>query len=353
MASRPEPLAPDACLAFLAWGAVTAGILLSYALTRLNAGSWGTVQLAACALGFIILSVPAGFVAAALLHAFSALSGGQGGFWRSVSAVAVLGPTPALLVAGLWAPDPGWLAVPTLYATWLAVSAVEKLHDAPTGQVLMVVGVCGALLAGAEVVARDKVTLALVRLENAATVLSNNPIADEGSRRSAALAAPMPIAGAESQPDRLSGAPGGAGPVEADAAPLPGTAPRSSLDYLRTPGEDDEGGPPTAPAQEPMMAQAQNLQNAGNNLIQNLLSQIDKNPGGLNGLPSEQAAIIKKLLSQVQNKTGAGKGGPKMTPQETQKLLQEVMGTLGQKATEEPASTQAPKKRRRASTPVE
>lgn len=347
LAARPEPQSAEASLALLGWGAVTAAVMVAYALTRLNAGTWGVLPLAAGALGGLILAVPAGLALAGMLHMLSGLSGGQRGYWRSVEAAAGLGAVPALCLAALWAPDPSWMGLPILYATWLTVCAVEKLHDAPSGQVWMVVGVCGLLLAGSTWAGRDKLTLAIVRLENAATVLSNNPAAAEEQRRTAALAAPLSAPSRSAPADRLRGEPGSAGPIEDAPQEIPGGAPRSSLDYLSPPtgGGDDEERPR---APDAMRLRDQGMQSGANNLIQTLRRQLES-PALMQGLAPEQAASLKKLLSQVEGNMKGGQGGPRMTPEETQRLLQQFMGAA--KGGARPAAQPSPRKRRRPAPP--
>ena len=353
MASRPEPNAADAALAMLSWGAACVAILSAFAWARLNAESWGLIPMAAGALGGLVLSVPAGFAAAAVLHALGAMSGGQGTFARSVQTASLLGPVPALLCAALFAPDPAWLAVPTLFATWLAVNAVERLHDAPSGQAWMILGFCGALAAGSQVVGREKLTLALVRVENAATVMSNNPAPREEQRSAAGLAAPLGAPSGRPGGDRMSGDSGTAGPIEADPMAAAAAPQRSSLDYLRQPGADEQGdGASDIPVeQDPRMIQARALQQNGADIIENLRKTLVSNPNAMQGVPPEQAQALKGLLDQFQKNMAGGQG--KMSPEQTQALIRQVMGALGKNAPQ----AQAPQKaapagtRRRAAPP--
>lgn len=332
LAPRPDPDAADSALTLLAWGGTASAVALAFALTRLNAESWGIVPLAGLGIAGLILSVPAGYGAAAVLHALSMLSGGQHGFSRSLLAAAALGPLPALVLAALWAPDAAWLAAPLLYGTWLTVSAVEKLHDAPGGQVWMVVGFAGALLAGSAVLGREKVTLALVRLENSATVLSNNPNAAReerasGVRLSQPLAAPAATGGAAAQGDRLTGQSGAAGPLEADPAAAAAAPGRSSLDYLRTDAQPpDEGGPsPAAVEQDQRLVQAQQMQNTAAGLLGNLSAMLEKNASSM---PPEQAAQLKKTLAQFEASMKGGKGAPQMTKEDAQRVMAQVMSLM-------------------------
>ena len=354
LARRPEPTPADVALALLAWGGCAAALFIAFAMTRLNAASWGVIPLAGGALGALILAAPAGLAAGAVLHALAMLSGGQGGYWRSAQATAALGAVPSLLVAALWAaPDPAWLAAPLLVGTWLAVSAVEKLHDAPVGQAWMVIGFVGALLAGSAVLAHDKVSLALVRLENAATVLSNNPgTHSEPSHSTAGLAAPL---AAPSMPgaveDRLSGKTGAAGPIEAD--PGAGAAPgRSSLDFLRAEGDEgvDESGAPSPArlADDERMRQAQAMQQNAAGLIQRLSKDLGK---ASDSMPPEQAAKLRKMLDGLQKGMGGGgaQGSAMMTPADTQKLLQQILGAISkQGAAQDPAPPPSGQRRRAA-----
>lgn len=347
---RPEPPPADAAMAYLAWGCAALAVLLSFALTRLNAGAWGLLPVVCGAFGGLVAAVPLGFAAAGVLHALSALSGGQRGYSRSVEAAALLGPVPALVAAALWAPDPAWLALPTLYATYLAVTAVEKLHDAPGGQAWMVLGFCGALLAGGEVLARDSVTLALVRLENAATVISNNP---GGAGAEASTSARLSAPSASLAPpgvERPAGSAGGSSPIEADPNAPAAAAQKSSLDYLRgESGAEDQALPEKKP--DPVGAQTQAMQAAGSNLISNLRKQIDSNPNIMNGMTPEQAAKIRKVLTQFENNMKGGQGGPMLTPVETQQLLQQIMSGSFKGAA--PAGGAAKTKRRPAAAPAD
>jgi hypothetical protein len=346
---RPEPTPADVALALLAWGAAAAAVFVGFALTKLNAGSWGVLPLAGGALGALVLAAPAGLAAGAGLHALAVLSGGQGGYWRSAQAAAVLGAVPSLVIAALWvAPHPAWMAAPILLGTWLAVAAVEKLHDAPGGQAWMVVGFVGALLAGSTVVAHDKVSLALVRLENAATVLSNNPGShSEPAHSAAGLAAPtsapaMPSAGDAG--DRLTGQAGAAGPIEADPDAA-AAASQSSLDFLRTgAAEGEEGGrSEAAQADDERMRQAQAMQQNATGLLQKLAKELTKNSSAL---PPDQAAQLKGMLDKMQRSMAGGQGAPMMTPAETQKLLQQFLGAMGQQQAAQKGAPPAHPKRR-------
>lgn len=356
LARRPEPAPADVALALLAWGGSAAALFLAFAVTRLNADSWGVLPLAGGGLAALILAAPVGLAAGAVLHSLAMLSGGQHGYWRSAQAAACLGAVPSLVVGALWAaPDPAWMAVPLLLGTWLAVSAVEKLHDAPGGQVWMVVGFFGALLAGSAVVAHDKVSLALVRLENAATVISNNPGSHSEPRHSTAgLAAPpaAPVGGADTG-DRLTGQAGAAGPIEADPA-LAGERGKSSLDFLRPAGEtEDEPGrrSEAAQADDERMRQAQAMQQNAAGLIQKLTQDLGKASGSL---PPDQAAKLKKMLEGLQKGMNGGQGSAMMTQQDTQKLLQQILGALPQQGAagaEAPAPPAPGAKRRKAPPP--
>lgn len=355
LARRPEPTPADVALALLAWGAAASAVFVAFALTKLNAGSWGVLPLAGGALGALVLAAPAGLAAGAGLHALAVLSGGQGGYWRSAQAAAVLGAVPSLVIAALWvAPHPAWMAAPILLGTWLAVCAVEKLHDAPGGQAWMVVGFVGALLAGSTVVAHDKVSLALVRLENAATVLSNNPGSHaEPARSAAGLAAPlsapsMPSAGDAG--DRLTGQPGSAGPIEADPDAAAAAASQSSLDFLRTgAAEGEEGGrSEAAQADDARMRQAQAMQQNATGLLQKLSKELTKNSSSL---PPDQAAQLKSMLDKMQRSMAGGQGAPMMTPAETQKLLQQFLGAMGQQQQAAQKGAPPPPAKRRTPPP--
>ncbi|MBI5596671.1 MAG: hypothetical protein HY928_11325 [Elusimicrobia bacterium] len=351
LGARPEPNSADAALAMLAWGAAMVAVLCAFAWARLNAESWGVLPLAGGALGGLVLSVPLGFAGAAVLHALGAMSGGQGGFARSVEAAALLGPAPALLCAALFAPDPAWMAAPTLYATWLAVNAVEKLHDAPVGQAWMILGFCGALAAGSQVLGREKLTLALVRVENAATVMTNNPNAREEHRPAARLDAPLSTPASRPTGDRMAGDPGTAGPIEADPLAAGTPAQRSSLDYLRQPGQPDEAGGDIPIEQDPRMVQAKALQQNGVDLIENLRRTIGSNPEAMRGVPPQQAQALQGLLDQFQKNMAGGQG--KMSPEQTQALIKQVMSALGKNAPQglAPQTGGPPKAPRRRAAP--
>lgn len=347
LAKRPEPSAADVALALLAWGGAAAGLFILFAVTKLNAGSWGVLPLAGAALAALILAAPAGLAAGAVLHTLAMLSGGQHGYWRSAEAAAGLGAVPCLVVAALWAaPDPGWIALPLLLGTWLAVTAVEKLHDAPAGQAWMVIGFVGALLSGSAAAGHDKVALALVRLENAATVISNNPSGHaEPARSAAGLAVPTSAPAMPSAGDRLTGQAGAAGPIETDPTASAAAA-QSSLDYLRSgAAPPDAEGEPSAAAQadDARMAQAQAMQQNAAGLLQNLAKQLNKKDSGM---PPEQTAQLKQMLDKFQKSVAGGQGAPMMTPEETQKLLQQFLGAVGkaqaQKAAAAPTKRKAP-----------
>lgn len=353
LARRPEPTPADIALALLAWGGCATALFVAFAVTKLNAGSWGVIPLIGGALGALVLAAPAGLAAGAVLHSLSVLSGGQHGYWRSAQAAAGLGAVPSLVIGALWAaPDPMWVAAPLLVGTWLAVNAVEKLQDAPAGQAWMVIGFVGALLAGSAAAGHDKISLALVRLENAATVLSNNPGSHaEPAHSTAGLAAPL---AAPSMPsatdDRLTGQAGSAGPIETD--PEAGAAKaQSSLDFLRTEGGEgeEEGGhrSPAALADDERLRQAQGMQQNAAGLLQQLSKQLSKTSGSM---PPEQAAKLQKMLDSFQKSINSGgKGG--LTPADTQKLLQQFLGSMPQQGQAQNAVPPPSGQKRRAAPP--
>ncbi|TPW19412.1 MAG: hypothetical protein FD126_2714, partial [Elusimicrobia bacterium] len=243
---------------------------------------------------------------------------------------------------------------PLLLGTWLAVCAVEKLHDAPGGQAWMVVGFVGALLAGSTAVAHDKISLALVRLENAATVISNNPLShSEPKHSTAGLAAPLaaPVVGGIDG-DRLTGQSGAAGPIEADPS-LGADAAKSSLDFLRPAGgeEGEEAArSPAAQADDERMRQAQAMQQNAAGLIQKLTKDLGKASGSL---PPEQAEKLKKMLEGLQKGMNGGQGSAMMTTADTQKLLQQILGALPKDGQNTPPPSPPPAggKRRKAPPP--
>lgn len=353
LARRPEPTPADVALALLAWGGCATALFIAFAVTKLNAGSWGVIPLVGGALGALVLAAPAGLAAGAVLHSLAVLSGGQNGYWRSAEAAAGLGAVPSLVVAALWvAPDPMWVAAPLLVGTWLAVNAVEKLQDAPGGQAWMIIGFVGALLAGSAAVAHDKVSLALVRLENAATVLSNNPGSHaEPSHSTAGLAAPLSAPGmSAATDDRLTGQAGAAGPIETDPEAAAAKA-QSSLDFLRTDGggEEEEGGQPSpaALADDERLRQAKGMQQNAAGLIQQLSAQLNKKGGEM---PPAQAAQLQKMLDSFKKSIDSGgKGG--MTPADTQKLLQQFLGSMAQQGQAQNAAPPPSGQKRRAAPP--
>lgn len=352
LARRPEPTPADIALALLAWGGCATALFIAFAVTKLNAGSWGVIPLVGGALGALVLAAPAGLAAGAVLHSLAMISGGQNGYWRSAQAAAGLGAVPSLVVAALWAaPDPMWVAVPLLVGTWLAVNAVEKLHDAPGGQAWMVIGFVGALLSGSAAVAHDKVSLALVRLENAATVLSNNPGAHaEPAHSTAGLAAPLSAPAMRSaSDDRLTGQPGAAGPIETDPAAAAARG-QSSLDFLRPDGGEEENGgqrSPAALADDERMIQAKGMQQNAAGLLQQLSKQLGKTSSSM---PPEQAAKLQKMLDSFQKSiNNGGKGG--LTPADTQKLLQQFLGSMPQQGQAQNAAQPAPSGQKRRAAP--
>lgn len=350
LARRPEPTPADISLALLAWGGCATALFIAFAVTKLNAGSWGVIPLVGGALGALVLAAPAGLAAGAVLHSLAMISGGQHGYWRSAQAAAGLGAVPSLVVGALWAaPDPMWVAAPLLVGTWLAVNAVEKLHDAPGGQAWMVIGFVGALLSASAAVAHDKISLALVRMENAATVLSNNPGSHaEPAHSTAGLAAPLSApAMPSSADDRLTGQTGGAGPIETDPQAAAAKA-QSSLDFLRPAGgQEEEAGErsPAALADDERMRQAQAMQQNAAGLLQKLSGQLDKAGGSM---PPEQAAKLQKMLESFQKSINSGgKGG--LTPADTQKLLQQFLGAMPKQG--QAPNAPPPSGKRRAAPP--
>jgi len=308
-ARMPPPAFPQTMLCILFWTGCGLVLTLAAALQHVS-GAWnlGPLAIAGFLLGGVILSVPAAFIAAAVLHALAMLSGGKAGFIRSFQVVGLLGAMVPAAALTLFFPAQFIWIIPTAYLTFLAVKAVESIHDAPGGQAWLIIGCFGCLAAGSQLLFHKTVRMLQYRLENMAVLYSTASDAMELMEQfqmdPAAAPAPITAGGAASAgagyvmpsgaPDPYRGGPLGGAPPGADATPDQVLA--SSLDMLRSgafaPGPDGRPGTPSE-------AQVQQLFKMGQAMSKATSRALEANPEALNAMPPEQRRLVKQLLGQV------------------------------------------------------
>jgi hypothetical protein len=299
----------ESLLAGVVWaaGASALGILVVQMKLPANAGL-GPVSMAAAFATLVTASAVLGLAFGGLFHGIAILSGGSGDVSRSMQGVAHLAALLPLCAIILWFSNPLLWIVPTVWGTWIAVSAIEKLHDADSGQAWMVAGVIGLAAAGSQVLFRDTVASAHFDLENRLTIYAVDPnAASYASESSKSLQAPV-RAGGTTRPNMPSNpmavGPSRNGPLGAN----PGGA-DSSLGMIRQPGQSTRlaGDPnlalPTLPANIPN--DPAQLQQMGMGLYQGLQQQLKSNPQALDGLPEDQRAMVQKYLS-IAERAAAG-----------------------------------------------
>ncbi|MFH1725571.1 MAG: Yip1 family protein [Elusimicrobiota bacterium] len=336
----PPPGFPEMILNILFWAGFGQILAVLIVLNRLSTGpGLGLPAILLFVTGGVIAAVPISFAAAGLLHALAMVSGGQGGFSRTYQIVSLLGAMAPLTALLLWVSVPLLWIAPTLYVTYLAVTAVEKMHAAPGTQAFMVVGLLGGLAAAAQVVFHKDVARFQYRLENTATIYSTNPeSADEVAGQTAAsleppggAVAPYGAAGTGyREPGRLDAGDDPGYPTQAGHDP----APRSSLDLLRSGdhAERDRSVSYSQPARQGVSPQrVQQMQDTTLNIVQMVQRELHKNPKALSGLPPEQAAKVRRYLRQAEryasgDETGETAAGPVVSDQEAEQMMRQLQG---------------------------
>ena len=291
---RPAPPVETSFAATLAWtaGASVLSLLVIQMRLPANAGL-GVLSLAAGFAAAVTASAALALLIAGLFHGLAMVSGGSGSFDRSLQAVAHLAALTPLAAVVLWFSNPLLWILPTLWATWIGVNAIEKLHDADSGQTWNVAGTLGLAVAGAQIVFREGVSNFHYGLENRLTIYAVDPnaarYANESSR---SLQAP-------SRTGRAAHPVTAENPMEAGSG---AGSPEGSLGMVLQPGQgetrlarDPNLTMPTFPANIP--TDPAKLQQMGMGLFQEVQTQLHSNPQALDSLPKEQRDMVKKYLS--------------------------------------------------------
>lgn len=299
-----------------------------------------------------VLSVPASFAAAAVLHALAVLAGGRGGFARSYQVLSLLGALAPASMALVFTPLPLAWVVPTLLATYLAAHGVGALHRLPGGQAWMVIGLAGGLAAGGQVAFRRSIESFSRDIENRAVLYSAGSPAESSGRAARPpaipLAAPPPSAAAPRSyyPGHDPRNPArAAAPAPTAAGGRPHPAP-DSVSMLRSGGAvslaGEEGPVPwrDAPPMSPAQAKA-----VGAGMLQAIQQQLRANPQLLESLTPEQKAKFRQILAGVDRQ--AGKLGSAGDEAEARRILDQAMrGMFGT-----PAPTRKAKRPARRTAP--
>ncbi len=293
LALRPAPAFAESGLAGMVWavGASALGILIIQMRLPADAGL-GVVTMILSFVAVVTASAFGIVLVSGLLHGISIVSGGSGGFDRSLQTVAHLAPLLSVLAVILWFSNPLLLILPTLWGTWLTVHAIGNLHDADLGQAWMVAGALGLAAAGSQIIWRADVAVAYFGIEDRITIYAVDPNAARRYSNESAktLRAPMRTGrtAAPAMPENPMNV-GGSGNGNA-----------GSFGMIRQPGTQTNlaGDPnlqmPHMPAQIP--SDPVEMQKMGMGMLGDIKSQMDANPDLIEQLPPDQRDLVKKYL---------------------------------------------------------
>ena len=293
LAGRRAPPFAESAFAGVVWGVGASGLALLIIQMKLpvNAGL-SLLTLFASFAALVTASALVVILGACLFHGISIVSGGSGGFDRSLQSLAHLAALFPLLAALLWISNPLLWILPTLWMTWLSVHAIEKLHDADSGQVFVVAGALGLACVAAQVVGRATVARAHYRVEDSIINYAVNPQSRQPMTHESAKSLHAPNRARRSAPPAMPNNPMNIG-GRVHANPVAG-----SLGMIRQPNARTNlaGDPSLQMPQMQIPTDPAQMQQLGMGMLTTIKSQLANNPEALNKLPPEQKALIDKYL---------------------------------------------------------
>jgi hypothetical protein len=312
--------AAAANLAF--WSAVAAFLCGALAYFRLPNTPEPLIVLLGWAAGTLVLTV-GGLALAGAIHALSGLVGGEAPFERSLLLVSLLSPLIVLHLSAFWAPVPFlWLAT-TGYAVWVFSRGLVRMHGVPEASSLLVMGILGLALAGAQ----------------AAAVKEGARLRDALQGVPAPAAAPVVLSVPDAAP-RSTRAGGSAVSVAVDVSAAP-----DSVGMV-------QGG--SLPGQEAAFAPEQGSSGDPNNRLKSLdlwSQKLSQDSDIARSMPPEQRAQLGRVKEAVDSvRLQAQQGGRVPSKEEMLMRVIQQLGAAGQQGgqVEEPPKGKPAKAKKKA-----
>ena len=234
--------------------------------------------------------------AAALLHGFMLLCGGQGGFSRSYETISLLSPCLLLQALLNWF-DWAWV-LPTLLAAYLAAKAARILHNAVPSRAAAIFSVLAILCLTGQWWARAQAgrwmqeARGLHEISQAAQALAPGPALSEANC------------------DPASAQCAAANPAQKPLAFAP-----SGLNYLLSPGKI--GSPMSA------LAPDQSVQQEASAMMRPVMDMLN-NPKLSAGMPPEQAKQMQELRALMKMLQGAMADPKSLSPQQAAQTMRQL-----------------------------
>ncbi|MBI5242938.1 MAG: YIP1 family protein [Elusimicrobia bacterium] len=314
-------------LNLLFWSAVAAVINIMMVYNNLPAAAnLGTLPVVFAFAGTMAAALAGSFVLGGMIHLLTLLSGGEGPYDRSYELLSLLSSLAPLASAAIWVPVPFLWLLPTLYGTYLLIRGVAVMQNAPETQACVVVGTLGVLLAAGQLLAHRTATRFQRQFEMWANLSSTGP--EKGARASSA----RPVSPADGwqtvqpqDPNARSPWPQGYADDQALARQS-----QSGVDMVRA-SNQGSGLPMLQPGQMPTLQQAQQMQEAGMNMLDNVSRQLQNNSTLTKSMNPQQQQQMKELMTLVDQVRSQARNpaGPNVAdPQEMIRKVMQMMNTL-------------------------